>query len=159
MVKFDEAPIDAWVSDYVREHRQLPLPQEAAFAQFEIDKAELVRLVRVIRAAHHLIKTNDESRAALLLEKAMELYSFERRSCVICGSVEVDRAHIRSKGAGGSMDASNLTLLCRKHHSEQHRVGWESFCTKYPKMEKELNSKGWKFERINGHWKLTRTGG
>ena len=41
-----------------------------------------------------------------------------------------EAAHVRSRGAGGE-DANNTVSLCRKHHREQHRIGIQSFETKY----------------------------
>ena len=65
----------------------------------------------------------------------------------------MDRAHIRSKGAGGSFDKSNILLLCREHHTEQHKVGWHKFCEKYPSIAEELSNRDWEIVEIFGVFK------
>jgi hypothetical protein len=37
----------------------------------------------------------------------------------------IDPAHIQSVGAGGS--DFQVVPLCRKHHSQQHQMGWTDF--------------------------------
>ncbi len=66
--------------------------------------------------------------------------------CLICGDPKIDRCHIRSKGAGGPNDDFNILLMCRKHHQEQHRVGWSFFSKKYFEVRKALESKGWEWD-------------
>ena len=53
-----------------------------------------------------------------------------------------DRAHIKSKGSGGSMDESNLLLLCRMCHREQHAYGWNRFIAEHPGFDLVLAEKG-----------------
>ena len=76
--------------------------------------------------------------------------------CVACGRVPVDRCHIKSRGAGGSDEDDNLISLCREHHSFQHKIGFKALCELFPKVEEELNSKGWEFQWIQSVWKLRR---
>lgn len=52
-------------------------------------------------------------------------------SCRVCGAQSIDRHHIISKGAGGSDNVVNIIHLCRKHHSECHSIGRETFFSKY----------------------------
>lgn len=40
-----------------------------------------------------------------------------------------DPAHVRSRGAGG--DDSDTVPMCRKHHTEQHATGIETFQQRY----------------------------
>jgi hypothetical protein len=78
-------------------------------------------------------------------------------SCEACGYTGiVDRAHIKSKGSGGSMDDCNIMLLCREHHQQQHRLGWKKFCEKYPLAMTALVERGWYFAERFGIWKLER---
>ena len=41
-----------------------------------------------------------------------------------------DACHVRSVGAGGT-DRGNIFSACRKHHSEQHRIGIKTFERRY----------------------------
>ena len=79
------------------------------------------------------------------------LDEIKRNPCSICGALStqmnpVDPAHIQSKGAGGGDDLWNIVPLCRVHHSEQHRIGMQSFVGKYVPFKNLLKSMGWKFE-------------
>lgn len=77
--------------------------------------------------------------------------------CLACGLItEVDRAHIKTKKSGGTMDDWNIMLLCRRHHVEQHQIGIVTFTKKYLLVEEELQRKGWKVEEIFGQMKLVR---
>ena len=79
--------------------------------------------------------------------------------CQACGQIGiVDRAHIRSKGAGGSWDSDNIILLCRKHHQESHSLGWYRFVILYPKIMFILEEKGFEFKNIFGIMKLIKRG-
>jgi hypothetical protein len=77
--------------------------------------------------------------------------------CVACGYKRViDRAHIKSKGAGGTWDEDNIIHLCRQHHQEQHQIGWPRFVEKYVRVERELDNKGWIMEVQFGVKRLIR---
>jgi hypothetical protein len=77
--------------------------------------------------------------------------------CDACGKhTQTDRAHIRSKGAGGSMNADNIMHFCRIHHIEQHQYGWHKFVGQYPNVLVELHRKGWEFTFMFGIMKLVR---
>lgn len=55
-----------------------------------------------------------------------------RRPCMVCGAPPPsDPDHLRSRGAGGGDELSNLLALCRKHHVERHRSGIKTFVEKY----------------------------
>ncbi|MFI5342858.1 MAG: putative HNHc nuclease [Chlamydiales bacterium] len=75
------------------------------------------------------------------------LDSFHDRRCKACGRPGSDACHIKSKGSGGDDVWNNVIPLCRKHHCEQHSIGWRKFCSKYPSVELYLNSIGWYFDR------------
>lgn len=64
------------------------------------------------------------------------------RPCVVCGA-RSDAAHIKSVGSGGDDVESNLLSICRRHHQEQHSVGWTRFIKRYPAVYFELTKKGW----------------
>jgi hypothetical protein len=76
------------------------------------------------------------------------------RCCVACGRMNPDRAHIRSRGAGGPDSDFNIILLCRMHHSRQHTVGWGKFCLEYPSVKSELLKKGWEIDYLFGTFKM-----
>lgn len=70
--------------------------------------------------------------------------------CCICGNEQVDRCHIKSKGAGGGTDDFNLVSMCRKHHQEQHRIGVISFYHRHESYRERLKEKGWEIVEILG---------
>ena len=75
-----------------------------------------------------------------------ELFDHLRQfPCPLCGTYPTDVCHIKSKKSGGSDKVHNLISMCRKHHSEQHKLGWHRFCQKYPIMKSQLANKGWEF--------------
>ncbi len=77
--------------------------------------------------------------------------------CEACGfNGVVDRAHIKSKGSGGTMDDFNIILLCREHHTEQHKLGWNKMSIKHSRISLSLASRGWKFREEFGRIKLFR---
>ncbi|MGO3612754.1 MAG: putative HNHc nuclease [Leuconostoc mesenteroides] len=59
------------------------------------------------------------------------------KRCVICGKSHADLAHVDSVGANGGnrQKINHLGLramsLCREHHQEQHKIGIQSFMSKY----------------------------
>jgi hypothetical protein len=75
---------------------------------------------------------------------------------IICGSRNVDKCHIKSRGSGGSDEESNILIMCRRHHSEQHQIGWRKFCNKYEIVLLELEARGFYFDKDN---KLRRDNG
>lgn len=69
----------------------------------------------------------------------------------MCLSNEVDPCHIRSRGSGGPDAEFNLIRMCRKHHSEQHQIGWLKMIAKYhPLLMVALMAKGWRLDREQG---------
>ena len=54
------------------------------------------------------------------------------RQCVICGAENSDLAHREAVGSGRNRNKVNhigerVLALCRRHHSEQHQIGVDSF--------------------------------
>lgn len=54
------------------------------------------------------------------------LAAVRRRPCRICGG-KSEPHHIRTRGAGGGDELTNLMALCRLHHRRAHDVGWTTF--------------------------------
>jgi hypothetical protein len=60
----------------------------------------------------------------------------ENRYCAICGQPQADIHHVKAIGMGRNrrkVDDSQYPKisLCRKHHSEAHNSGWQTFSEKY----------------------------
>ena len=51
--------------------------------------------------------------------------------CAVCGATPSDPDHLKTVGAGGGDELSNLTPLCRRHHTERHAIGVKTFYDKY----------------------------
>lgn len=62
-------------------------------------------------------------------------------SCFVCGSKPVDVDHIRTQGAGGGDDLSNLQALCREHHTEKHSRGIKTFMSQYSQRLSDARDK------------------
>lgn len=77
--------------------------------------------------------------------------------CIACGIYGVsDRCHLKSKGSGGTWEDENIVLMCREHHSEQHKSGWSKFLEKYPMARHKLKKKGWSIVEVLGVKKLVK---
>ncbi len=76
--------------------------------------------------------------------------------CVICGRLQVDSAHIKSRGSGGSMEPNNLLPLCRLHHQRQHQLGFARMCDDYPALRSALEERGWEIREEFGIKRLRR---
>jgi 5-methylcytosine-specific restriction endonuclease McrA len=63
--------------------------------------------------------------------------------CLVCGAMETDPAHVKSRGSGGPDVSWNLMALCRTHHTEQHKIGIKTFIAKYKSVENYLLKLGW----------------
>ncbi len=70
----------------------------------------------------------------------------------MCGSRPSDPDHIKTVGASGNDEESNLWPQCRKHHWERHFVGLTGFVNKYPKLKKELADRGFEFDELSRRW-------
>lgn len=78
------------------------------------------------------------------------------KPCLVCGDPNTDPCHIKSVGAGGSDEESNVLPMCRKHHSESHSLGWHKFATTHFHMLKILDDYGWEFVEEFGVTKLRK---
>ena len=59
-----------------------------------------------------------------------------------CGIIGTAPHHIKSQGAGGPDDASNLITLCSDHHTMDggaiHRIGWRTFAHRHPELADKI---------------------
>lgn len=72
--------------------------------------------------------------------------------CIVCGNVQTERHHFRTRGAGGSDENFNILLLCREHHQEIHKIGSITFAKKYKAVETWLLKNGWIYETSRCKW-------
>lgn len=70
----------------------------------------------------------------------------------------VDRAHLKTRGAGATWEPWEWLPLCRAHHVEQGQVGWKRFTDKFPSILGAVEQRGWVLIEIQGVWKLRREG-
>lgn len=91
---------------------------------------------------------------ARIVDEPLLRYVRNSLHCRICYQPYPDPAHIKSKGSGGDDIWWNLIPLCRRHHVEQHKIGWQSMSKKYPSILECLETRGWAF---NGIGKLQRS--
>lgn len=89
------------------------------------------------------------------LQSQAALNEFRGKPCLVCGNPS-DPAHIKTRGSGGNDSPENILPLCRRHHTEQHAVGFVRFIEKHPVMEHHLRARGWEVESIFGAKKLVR---
>ena len=74
-----------------------------------------------------------------LLPKNEQYYQFEccrHRVCMVCGQEHSDINHVDVVGSGRNRDHLDHTklrvnCLCRKHHTEWHKIGPKAFASKY----------------------------
>lgn len=73
------------------------------------------------------------------------------KTCEACNGwfASLDKAHIKSKGSGGSMDPLNILHLCRWCHRTQHQIGWKKFSERYPSVLEMLDERGFYFDQYN----------
>ena len=78
-------------------------------------------------------------------------------NCEACFKYDIlDRAHVKSRGSGGTWDDDNILILCRRCHQMQHYYGFKKFSEVYPNIARILDEKGWEFKDILGVIKLVR---
>jgi len=70
--------------------------------------------------------------------------------------MDIDRAHIKTRGAGAGWEDWEFIFLCRLHHNEQGSLGWNKFTQKFPHVIFILKNKGWEFVDEFGVMKLRR---
>ena len=83
------------------------------------------------------------------------MHSFKDKKCLLCNRQAVF-AHVKTRGSGGDDVIENSMPLCGIHHDEQGRIGIVTFVEKYPIVENNLASKGWRIVEIFGRKKLMR---
>lgn len=77
---------------------------------------------------------------------------FNQIGCVVCGTWEFEKHHLKTRKSGGSDRETNLFELCRSHHTEIHTLGTNRFAMKYERFKKELIRKGWEFDLTLLRW-------
>lgn len=78
-------------------------------------------------------------------------------NCQACNHFGMlDRAHIKSKGSGGTWDEDNLLMLCRSCPGFQHRHGWVRFIKKHSHLTQILDQKGFAIVNVFGINRLQR---
>jgi len=75
--------------------------------------------------------------------------------CLICNR-KAERCHIKTRAAGAGWNDNEWLPLCRRHHIEQHSIGWKTLSDKYPGVIHELEKRGWKLANMFGIWKMVR---
>lgn len=80
--------------------------------------------------------------------------------CLACRKRKpLDRAHLKSRGAGAGWAEHEWIHLCRWCHVVQHQRGWKFMTQRSPWLIDELKEKGWEIVEIFGVWKLRRING
>lgn len=82
------------------------------------------------------------------VENKALMKSYRDRRCLACYRIPSDPCHIRSRGSGGGDFEWNIVPLCRDHHVEQHKIGWDSMRRKHTRVDQMLTLLGW--EKLNG---------
>lgn len=70
------------------------------------------------------------------------LKEYHDKPCLVCERTPSDPDHIRTRGAGGHDEESNIWPLCRIHHVERHAIGLALFCKRYYRAMMELKNRG-----------------
>jgi hypothetical protein len=70
--------------------------------------------------------------------------------CLVCGSRTVDRCHIKVKRRHDPVydEPWNIMLLCREHHTQQHKIGLITFVREHRAVWRELQAKGWEMDEV-----------
>lgn len=71
-----------------------------------------------------------------------------------CSTYDTDNCHILSRGAYPHYkdEEWNIIKMCRKHHSEQHTIGWTRFISKYDLTDVMIN-RGLYYCPLSKRWK------
>ena len=80
----------------------------------------------------HDVPLNHKTSDLMKEDKYFIYLSTINRKCVICGAENSDLAHREAVGSGRNRNkvkhiGERVLALCRKHHSEQHQIGVDSF--------------------------------
>jgi hypothetical protein len=77
-------------------------------------------------------------------------------NCVCChhngSSYLLDREHTKTRGAGGSDEDWNVSIMCRKCHTEKGMKGINYMANKYPNYKKWLINNGWEICPLRKKW-------
>lgn len=71
--------------------------------------------------------------------------------CIVCKRTPSDPDHVKTKGSGGPDEIWNLMSLCRRCHTEKHKIGLVTFSNKHESVMNWLLDHGWSL--ICGRWK------
>ena len=79
------------------------------------------------------------------ISRVLFLY-LKYRTCFVCGKPHADIAHYESVGMGRNRNhvdhrKHRFMALCREHHTEQHKIGMQSFLDKYHLIPIKLDEK------------------
>lgn len=110
--------------------RRSPIKRSALPARTKrvCPKRETPRRVSVMRDPEYLAFLRERSCVACIIERD-EATRWERLpKAMPCVS---DPAHGPVNGRGSKGPDDGAISLCRSHHSEQHKLGWEAFQKKY----------------------------
>lgn len=77
------------------------------------------------------------------ISRVLFLY-LKYRMCFVCGKPHADIAHYETVGIGNNRHnidhrKHRFMALCREHHTEQHKIGVDSFMNKYHLVPIKLN--------------------
>ncbi|MEC5300573.1 MULTISPECIES: putative HNHc nuclease [Staphylococcus] len=97
--------------------------------------SELIELILDFVFIHN-VPMNKATSDLMSNDKYFLYKSTINRTCVICGVPNSDLAHYETVGRGRNRKTINhynnkVLALCRKHHTEQHQIGMETFNSKY----------------------------
>lgn len=77
--------------------------------------------------------------------------------CVCCGHngsfYPLDYEHTKTKASGGANDDSNVSVMCRKCHTEKGMKGISYMANNYPSYHAWLKSNGWFFCNFMRKWR------
>lgn len=86
------------------------------------------------------------------------LSNIRKKRCIVCGALNPDPHHVKSKKSGGDDIESNLMPLCREHHAQCHKIGLNRFADKYTQVKGWLKHYGWEVNPISCKWFLPKAG-
>lgn len=97
--------------------------------------SELIELILDFIFTYN-IPMNKATSDLLTNDKYFIYKSTINRVCVVCGATNSDLAHYQAVGRGRNRNKINhygnkVLTLCRKHHTEQHQIGIDTFNRKY----------------------------
>jgi 5-methylcytosine-specific restriction endonuclease McrA len=79
-----------------------------------------------------------------------------KAQCVCCGHngsyYPLDREHTKTRGSGGTDDEWNVSIMCRKCHTEKGSKGLSHMANKYPNYKKWLLEMGWNYDEFLKKW-------